>query len=92
MTEADVDREVGLTVREYSDNEKAISCLEKHLIRFANALKQYIEDDAKVEIDDVPTTIAAAPDPREEFQELLRRYEKRGECLRFLERQGLHLP
>ncbi len=94
MTKDDMEREVGRTVREYSDNEKAIACLERRLLRFANALKQFIEEVKTEDFDDIGDlldVISEASDPREDFQELQRRYSKRGDFREFFNRHGLSL-
>ena len=92
MTKDDIDRMVGRTVRDHSDNERAIICIERQLRTFADAIKQYVEEISPGDFDDIPSLVKEAPDPREQFQELLRRYSKRGEFREFLDRHGIRLP
>ena len=89
MTSEDQDSEVGKAVREYTDNEKRIACLERRLGAFARAITDFNDNPVHEESWKM---LQEAPDPRSDVTALRKCLEARANSNAFFKKSGLQLP
>lgn len=90
MTEDEVDSEVGRALRDYSENERRIACLQRRLGTFSNALGNFVGNPLHEE--SWETIKKASADPRSDVAALRECLAEHARFREFFRKHGLTVP
>ena len=90
MTRIEVNAEVGPAIRENSENERRIACLQRRLFTFSNTLGIVVGNPCHAE--SLETIQQAPADPRTDVAALLECLTERARFLEFFKKHGLTVP